>query len=299
MGAAANVARRVRELGPDLGSATAVLFLSVPQGLAYATVAGLPPAMGLYAAAIPAIVGALVHSSKHIIVGPTNALSLLVGGAILATSGHSPAEVAIALALGVAVFQLVATALRLSAVVDYVSSPTVLGYITGAAVLIGVGQLHNLTATVGPRGPLWITVGGWIAALPEANTLSLLVAGLTVATIGLLRVIGRKLERRLPAALLVMVLGIAAELVFDLESKGLRVLSDLAPIPIGLPPLSLPSPTLALELAPFAVACAMLSLVESNEISRSIAARTGPRLDSKREFLGQGLANLCSAGCGG
>src|SRR5690349_1535299 len=139
--------RRLRELSPDLSSAFSVLFLSIPQGLAYATIAGLPPAMGLYAAAVPAIVGSLVHSSKHIIIGPTNSLSLLVGGAVLAMSSHSPVEVVLALALGVAAFQLVATMLRLNAVVDYVSSPTVIGYVTGAGVLIAIGQLHNLTAT--------------------------------------------------------------------------------------------------------------------------------------------------------
>jgi SulP family sulfate permease len=299
MGTAANFARRLRELSPNLWSAIAVLFLTVPQGLAYATVAGLPPAMGLYAAGIPAIVGSLVHSSKHIIVGPTNSLSLLVGGAILAASSHSPLEVAIALALGVAAFQLVATALRLSAVVDYVSSPTVLGYITGAGVLIALGQLHHLTATEGPRGRLWTMLGGWIEALPEANPLALLIGGLTIAMIVLLRVVGRKLGRRLPAALVVMVLGIAADFVFDLEGRGLRVLSDLAPIPTGLPPLTMPSLELAIDLAPFAFACAMLSLVESNAIARSIAARTGQRLDPKREFLGQGLANLSAAFCGG
>jgi SulP family sulfate permease len=299
MGAAVNFARRLRELGPDLASAVAVLFLTVPQGLAYATVAGLPPAMGLYAASIPAIVGSLVHSSRHIVVGPTNSLSLLVGGAVLASSSHSPVEVAIALALGVAVFQVVATALRLSAVVDYVSSPTVLGYITGAGVLIAVGQLHHLTATEGPRGRLWTTLGGWIEVLPEASSLPVLVGGLTIATLVVVRLVGRKLGRRLPAALLVMVFGIAADLVFDLQSRGLRVLSDLAPIPSGLPPLTLPSPALAIELAPFALACAMLSLVESNAIARSIAARTGQHLDSKREFLGQGLANLSAAFCGG
>jgi sulfate permease, SulP family len=299
MGApAVNFARRLRELGPDLWSALAVLFLTVPQGLAYATVAGLPPATGLYAAGIPAIVGSLAHSSKHIIVGPTNSLSLLVGGAVLAASSHSPVEVAIALALGVATFQLVATALRLSAVVDYVSSPTVLGYITGAGVLIALGQLHHLTATAGPRGRLWTMLGGWIEALPDASSLSVLVGVLTIAMVVLLRLVGRKLERRLPAALLVMVLGIAADLVFDLEAKGLRVLSDLSPIPAGLPPLTMPSLTLAIELAPFAFACAMLSLVESNAIARSIAARTGQQLDPKREFLGQGLANLSASFCG-
>ena len=106
------------------------------------------------------------------IVGPTNALSLLVGAAVIATSDHDPVAVAIALAFGVALFQLVATALRLSTVVDYISSPTVLGYMTGAAVLIAIGQLHNITATGGPSGKLWVTLGGWLTALPTADPLA-------------------------------------------------------------------------------------------------------------------------------
>lgn len=287
--------KRLGALVPDLTSAVAVLFLSIPQGLAYATIAGLPPATGLYAAAVPAVVGSLVHSSRHIVVGPTNSLSLLVGGAVLAMSDHSPIEVALALALGVAAFQLVATALRLSAMVDYVSSPTVIGYVTGAAVMIAAGQLHNLTATVGARGNLWITGRGWIAALPEANVLAVIVGGATIGVIVLVRVIGAKLGRKLPAAMLAVALGVAVSVVFDLESKGLPVLSELAPIPLGLPPLTVPSLDLAQELAPFAFACAMLSLVESNAVARSIAARTGQQLDSKREFLGLGLANLGAA----
>jgi SulP family sulfate permease len=291
---------RLRELAidlpPDAGAAVAVLALSIPQGLAYATIAGLPPVMGLYAAAIPAIVGSLIHSSRHIVIGPTNALSLLVGGAVLAVSSRSPIEVALALALGVAVFQLVATALRLSAVVDYVSSPTVIGYVTGAGVLIAAGQLHNLTSTSGPRGSLWTTVSGWVEALPDAHGPALLVGGVTVVIIVLLRALGRKLGRRPPAAMVVIALGLGADLLFDLEAKGLRVLSDLSPIPVGLPPLTVPSLSLAIELAPFALACTMLSLVESNAISRAIAARTGQQqLDSKRDFLGLGLANLGAA----
>lgn len=286
---------RLRDVSPDLTAAFSVLFLSIPQGLAYATIAGLPPAMGLYAAAVPAIVGSLIHSSKHIVVGPTNSLSLLVGGAVLAMSGRSPVEVVLALALGVAAFQVVATMLRLSSVVDYVSSPTVIGYVTGAGVLIAVGQLHNLTATEGPRSKPWILIAGWLEALPEANILALAVGVLSISMIALLRALGRKIGRRLPAAMVVLALGIAAELVFDLESFGLRVLSDIAPIPLGLPPLTLPSVELAIELAPFALACTMLSLVESNATSRSIAARTGQRLDSKRDFWGLGLANASAA----
>lgn len=294
-----SLGQRIRALGPDTGAAAAVFFLGVPQGLAYATIAGLPPAMGLWAATLPAIVGSLFRSSKHVVVGPTNALSLLVGGAVIATTEYPPLEVAIALALGVAVFQLVATLLRLSAVVDYISSPTVLGYITGAGLLIGVGQLHNVTATTGPTDTVWATIAGWFETLDQADFLSVGIAGATVVAVPLLRLLSRKLERQLPAAILVMAAGIIVNLIFDLEARGLRVVSDLSPIPAGLPPLTVPSLGLTWTVAPFALACAVLSLVEANAVARSIASRTGQHLDTRREFLGQGLANLAAAFSGG
>lgn len=297
---------RLAGLGPDAIAAAAVLFLAIPQGLAYATIAGLPPAAGLYAAALPAIIGSLFRSSRHVIVGPTNALSLLVGAAVIAASDHPPMEVALALALGVAAFQLVATALRLSAIVDYISSPTVLGYMTGAGVLIGIGQLHNVTNTSGQSGRIWTTIGGWIETLPHADPLTAGFAGGTVLVMILLRWLSKRARKgppsrfksafaKLPAALVVMLLGIAVNLGFGLERYGLRVLADLAPIPAGLPPLTLPSPILALELAPVALACTVLSLVEAHAVGRSIAARTGDQIDARREFLGQGLANLAAA----
>ena len=291
----ADLGARLRGLGPDVTAAGAVFFLGVPQGLAYATIAGLPPAMGLYAATLPAMVGSLARSSRHVVVGPTNALSLLVGAAVVATSSHEPMQVAIALALGVAAFQLVATALRLSAVVDYISSPTVLGYITGAGLLIGVGQLHNVTATSGPSGRIWETISGWIASLPGANGLAVAVAGGTVLATIALRVLARRIDRKLPDALLVLLAGIVLNLSIDLEGRGLRVIADLSPIPAGLPPLTLPSLELTLELWPHALACTVLSLVESNAVARSIAARSGQVLEPQREFLGQGLANLAAA----
>ncbi|MEM6992721.1 MAG: SulP family inorganic anion transporter [Myxococcota bacterium] len=160
---------RRASLWPDLSAATTVLFLAVPQGLAYATIAGLPPAMGLYAAAIPTIVGSVFRSSSHVLSGPTNALSLLVGGATAVGLGADPAAVAITLALMVGVMQIAAGLLRLGTLVDYISSAVVLGYITGAAALIAVGQLHNLTGTRGPSGRIWEHVGGWLPQLALHN----------------------------------------------------------------------------------------------------------------------------------
>ena len=141
-----------RDVFPDFMSALAVTFMAVPQGVAYAVIAGLPPAMGLYAASIPCIVGGLMRSSKHVITGPTNALSLLVAGAVAGMTQADPLSVGVTLALMVGVMQFGAGALRLGAFVDYISNPVVLGYITGAGLLIGIGQLPNVTGTLGGQG---------------------------------------------------------------------------------------------------------------------------------------------------
>src|SRR5512132_2542470 len=112
----------------DLLASASVTFLDIPQGVAYAMIAGLPPAMGLYAAAVPAIVGALFRSSRHVVTGPTNALSLLVGSAVAAEAareGATPMDVGITLALMVGTMQFLAGLLRLDAIADYISYPVV------------------------------------------------------------------------------------------------------------------------------------------------------------------------------
>ena len=165
----------VRDLPADLSAALAVCLLGVPQGLAYATIAGLPPAMGLYASAVPTIVGSLFRSSRSVVAGPTNALSLIVGATVATGVGGEPVTVALTLALMVGAMQLGAGLLRLGAVVDYISGPVVLGYITGAAILIGAGQLYNVTATEGPRGTLLDTLGGFVSSLGEASWLAVAI----------------------------------------------------------------------------------------------------------------------------
>lgn len=279
----------------DLSSAASVTVLGIPQGIAYAMIAGLPPAMGLYASIAPTAVGALFRSSRHVITGPTNALSLLVGGAVAATSGD-PATVALTLALLVGVMQTVAGLLRLGTVVDYISSPVVLGYITGAGVLIGAGQLHHITLTEGDGGRLFATVAGWLAALPDGvHPLSIAMA---LSTIGVILLV-RSIRRGWPDAIIAMALSITATMLLDLRAEGLRTIADVAPIPGGLPPLTVPDLSLVAELLPIAAACTVLSLVESSAVARSIASRTGQRINASAEFAGQGLANLAAAFCGG
>ena len=288
-----------RDLPADLSAALAVCFLTVPQGLAYATIAGLPPVMGLYAAAAPTIVGSLLRSSSHVIAGPSNALSLLVGAALATGLGGDPVGVALTLALMVGAMQVAAGVLRLGSVVDYISGPVVLGYITGAGVLIGVGQLYSVTATTGPRGTLVTTLTGWVPTVGAASGLAVTVALGTVGLVAGLRWANRRLQRSLPSAIVAMLAALVANVVFDLEGRGLRVIADLSPIPAGLPVPGLPSLHGVVQLMPVAVACTVLSLVESTAVARSIASRTGQRIDASTEFVGQGLSNVVAGLWGG
>lgn len=277
----------------DALAAAAVAFMAVPQGIAYAIIAGLPPATGLYAAALPTVVGALFRSSRHVVTGPTNALSLLVGAAVarqLDLGASDPLTVGVTLAFTVGVIQALAGALRLGAIVDYVSSAVVLGYITGAGVLIGIGQLHQITATASPPGRSFDRIVAWVGELGAAHPPSVVLGVATVAFL----VAVRRIDRRLPGPLLAMVLAIGANLAFGLEAGGMRVVADLTPVPAGLPPWSLPDLGIVDELVPVAVACTVLSLVESSAVARSIALETGQRLRPSWEFLGQGLANVAA-----
>lgn len=289
---------RFSSLRHDVLASVTVTFLDIPQGVAYAMIAGLPPAMGLYAAAIPAIVGALFRSSRHVVTGPTNALSVLVGSAVatqLAHGGASPVEVAVTLAFLVGVTQVLAGVLRLDAMADYISHPVVRGYITGAAVLIAAGQLSNITGTTGNSGNLIAILTAWITSLPQTIPLTVAFAVTT-----LLVVVGlRHLDRRIPASTIAMGVSILVSEVFTCHERGLRLVADLAPIPAGLPPLTMPYFGDWTGLLPSAVACTVLSLVESSSVARALAARSGQRLDMAAEFTGQGAANIAAAFFGG
>lgn len=294
---------RAGDVSGDLTAAVTLSFIAIPQSVAYAMIAGLPPAMGLYAAAVPTIVGSLFRSSRHVITGPTNALSLLVGTAGAAAAGLDPVPTALLLAFLVGVIQVSAGVLRLGALVDYISIPVVIGYITGAGVLIGVGQLRNLTETEAGRGNLFETIYGWTQHLSEANVYAVGVAFATLIGI----IVLRRINKKIPGTMLMLALMTLLSWLFDVERFGLSRIVDLSPVPAGFPPLSLPlgEGTYAwsfdnwLTIFPIAIAATVLSLVESSSLGRALSARTGQRLDLSVEFVGQGLANVTAAFFGG
>lgn len=294
----------LREMGRgdfrrDFVASLTVTVLGIPQGVAYAMIAGLPPAMGLYASCVPTIVGSLFRSSRHVVSGPTNALSLLVGTAAAAAADLDPVPTAFLLAFLVGAIQTSAGVLRLGTLVDFVSIPVVVGYITGAGVLIGIGQLHNLTETEGGGGNLPQKVIHWAQHLEGINGWALAVGlGTAVAILVL-----RKIDQRIPGAIIVLSLLTLLSWLLDFEGLGLSRVEDLAPIPAGLPPLTLPGRDWAFDdwgtIMPVAVAATVLSLVESSAVARAIATRSGQRLDLNTEFLGMGLSNLSAAFFGG
>ncbi|RME20427.1 MAG: SulP family inorganic anion transporter [Deltaproteobacteria bacterium] len=282
---------RADQVPRDLLAAAAVTFLCIPQGVAYAVIADLPPAMGLYAGAIPAIIASLLRSSRHVITGPTNAVSLIIGTTLLASIDADPMQVGVTLALMVGVLQVAAGLLRLGAVVDFISGSVVLGFITGAGLLIGLGQLPNVTATPPGTGNAIQRVIGWAAGLGDTNPVAVAVAGGTAAGILVLR----RLRPHLPAALIVLAVVTAAAMGLDLHSHGLAQVGDLAPIPRSLPPLTVPDLSLVQQLAPLAVAITVLCMVESTSMARSLAQRSGQRLSIAQEFIGEGVANIAGS----
>ncbi len=279
------------DLPRDIVAALVVTFLGVPQGIAYAVIAQLPPAMGLYASTFPTLVGSLFRSSRHVVTGPTNAVSLLVGGGILALQGVDPITVGVTLAFLVGLFQLTAGIFRLGVIVDYISRPVVLGYITGAALLIGIGQLPVITATQGGHGTLFEKLGMWILSLPQTSPVSAIMALCSAFLIFFFR----RIHTAIPGPLIVTILATLLSLSFDLHTYGIKLVMDLRPIPSGLPPLSLPDLRLVAQLLPLALACTVLSLVESSAVGRALAIHTGQRLEMSTEFAGQGLANLVAS----
>ncbi len=266
-------------------------MMSVPQGIAYALIAGLPPAMGLYAAAVPAIVGSLLRSSKLVVVGPTNAISLVLATSVVARM-EDPATAAATLALMVGVLQIAAGRLRLSALVDFISTSVVAGYITGAATLILVGQLPNVTATEPSGGNIFARSWHWILTAADADPISVALAAGTVLGMVSLRSL---LPRGVPA-LLALGVSIAATWWWRLD---VQTVADIAPIPAGLPPLTVPHLGTLAELFPVAIAAMVLSLVESSSVSRAIASKTGQRVNQSADFAGLGAANVAAAFFGG
>lgn len=283
-----------RTLHADALAGLTNAIIVLPQGVAYALIAGLPPEFGLYAAIIPAIVAALFGSSWHLISGPTAAMSVVVFTSVspLAEPGSDMfIKLALTLTLMKGIFQLVLASARLGVLVNFVSHSVVIGFTAGAAVIIAVSQLQSLLGMhLNSGGSVLDTLTELVLHVTEIDLYSLGIGLLTLLSCILIR----KYRPRWPNMLLALIIAALATALVD---PGRQHIALLGAIPAGLPPFSLPDFSLSniSALASGALAISLLGLVEAASIARAVASRSHQRLDGNQEFVGQGLSNVVGA----
>lgn len=282
----------VGNLQGDLVASLTVAVVLLPQAIAYALIAQLPPQTGLYAAIIAALIGALWGASFHLHTGPTNTNSLLVLTGLLAVATpDTPEYVAIAgvIAFWAGVVRLIMGIAKLGVLVNFVSDSVIIGFTGGAGILIVSKQLAHLFGIQGASSPnFYVVITNVLSQLNQMHFLSFYFGMAGIITL----VVLRRFAPKLPGPLITMVAGTVIVWGFGLDQQGVRVLGEL---PRSLPSLaSIPIFDFALlrELFPYIIAVALIGLIEASSISRAIASRSGQYLDSDQEFIGQGLANI-------
>jgi SulP family sulfate permease len=280
-------------LKADLMAGLTGAVIVLPQGLAFALIAGLPPQYGLYTAIVPTILAAIFGSSRHLISGPTTAISIVLFANISAMAEpFTDRYLALALMLTflAGLFQLMLGMAKLGGLINFVSRSVMAGFTAGAAVLIALGQLGQLMGAPLPKPGILALLAALPGALSRANPASLAVGGTALAVAWYFK----KHHPRLPGLLIAMLASSLVAFALGGEAAGLTMAGAL---PGGLPPLSWPLAGFArgAELVPGALAVAMLGLAEAVSIARAVAVRSGQRLDNNREFIGQGLSNMAGS----
>jgi SulP family sulfate permease len=285
-------------LRADLLAGLVGAIVVLPQGVAFATLAGMPPEYGLYCAMVPAVVAALFGSSWHAVSGPTNAVSLVVFATVspLAEPGSAHyVSLVLTLSFMSGIMMLAMGLMRLGSIVNFISHTVVVGFTAGAAMLIIVSQLRNFFGIDIPRGMSFLrTIETFVLQLGQTEPWVLLVAVATLAA----GVLARRFLPRMPYMIVAMLVGSLLAFVLSqalgAEQIGIRTLGAL---PGALPPLSRPDFTLEHMRKLFAVAVAVtvLGLTEAISIARAIALKSGQRIDGNQEFIGQGLSNIVAS----
>jgi len=282
----------------DLMSGLTVAIVVVPQAVAFAAIAGMPPQYGLYAGMIPPIIAALFGSSWHLMSGPTTAASIvLLSSLSVYAEPMTPEYVGLALTLTfmVGMIELGLGLARMGAVVNFISHSVVVGFTTAAAILIASKQLKNFFGVPIPReGNLFETLNHFVHQLPNTNWYVLAIALLTLVS-GLLV---KKLIPRIPFLIVALLSGTTLGVVLNFSlGQDLTGVTTVGALPQTLPPLSMPDFSLDTiqKLAPAALAMTLFALTEAISIGRAIGIRSGQLVDGNQEFIGQGLSNIAGS----
>ena len=277
----------------DVLAGIAVAAMIVPKDLGYAGIAGIPVQNGLYAAAAGAIVYALFCTSRHISTGPSSSLAAVAGGAVLVAGVEAAqaAELVAAITLVTGALFLLLAVLRLGWIARFLSRAVVTGFLAGAAVDVVIGELPKLTGTDASGETAWGELASWIRSLGDVSGTTVLVGVVALAVI-----LGLRFSApRVPGALVLVVGGLLATPLFDLDAHGVALVGD---VPRGLPTPVLPDVDVFTEhYATILAAAAGLLLIGFSQTAgdaRAFAARHRYRIDVDQESVAQGMANVAA-----
>jgi len=284
---------KASDLPADISAGLTIAVMLVPQGMAYAMLAGLPPVTGLYASVLPLIAYALLGSSRHLAVGPVAMISILVFASCSTMAPPGSADyvaIVLLLTLMVGVLQIVAGLVRLGFLINFFSHAVISGFTSAAAIIIALSQMkHLLGISLGNEQSVFVLLRDIVQHAGKTNIPTLLVSIACLAGLFFFR----HRYPRFPSAMLFVVAGTLFA-YWGLAESGLRIVGH---VPRGLPPLTLPGLDLniARALLPNALVLVFVGFMESISVAKYIAAKSGYKVDPDRELTGLGAANLAGA----
>ncbi|MEK4404840.1 sulfate permease [Sporosarcina sp. FSL K6-6792] len=281
------------DLSGDLSAGFIVAVMLIPQGMAYAMLAGLPPVIGLYASTIPLLVYALFGTSRQLAVGPVAMVSLLVlaGVSTLAEPGtESYISLVLLLMLMVGVIQFLMGVLKLGFIVNFLSHAVISGFTSAAAIIIGLSQLKHLLGVKLESNQVFLVLWEAIRKIAEINPISFAIGAGSI----ILLVTLKKVLPRVPGPLVVVVLSSIIVYLFQLQNAGVSIVGE---VPKGLPSLSVPMFNMdsILLLLPIALTISFIGFMESIAMAKAIAAKEKYKIVPNKELVGLGLANVAGS----
>lgn len=276
----------------DLWAGITVGIMLIPQGMAYAMIAGIPPIYGLYAAFIPQVIYSFFGTSRQLSVAPVAMISLLIGAGIseFAVSGSEAyIKLAILLALIVGILQLLFGLFRMGFLVNFLSQPVISGYTSSAAIIIGLSQLKHLLGVEMPSSNLIHEIFNYtVTNLGQTHIVTIVIGLLSIILI----IIIKRLNKSLPGPIIIVIIGVALVSIFNLEAIGVKIVGA---VPEGLPTFRMPEVSIneIANLLPLALLISMVGFMESISISKAIQVKKrNYRVSANKELIGLGFANI-------
>ncbi len=283
-----------KEAKGDLNAGITVGIMLIPQGMAYAMLAGLPPIYGLYASIVPLILYAIFGTSRQLAVGPVAMVSLLVlagVGQVAEVGSERFIHLAIMTAMGVGIFQFLMGVLRMGFIVNFLSHPVLSGFTSAAALIIGASQIKNLLGIDLPRTNYVHEI--LVGAIQQASEIDPFTAVIGIGSISTILFL-RRWKRTFPSALVVVAIGTVLTAVFNLHQAGVSIVGD---IPKGLPSFQLTGFSFSdFQLVlPTILVIALVGYMESIAVAKAIVKKYDYKVDPNQELIGLGMANIGGA----